>query len=121
MTAKAKPAAGGDRTAGRYETTQPPNYGTTSAPKRGLDRSRLPAASDYYQTIFGELRPNGEGWAVVRCCFHEESRPSLSIHSGRGAYNCFACGAKGGDLIDFAMRREGLDFKAACKALGAWR
>jgi len=121
MRAHKKPAAGGNRQAGGYGTIQQRNYPTSATRKRGLDRSRLPVPMDYYRAIFGELKPNGEGWALVRCSFHEDNRPSLSVHNGRGAFTCFACGVKGGDLIAFVMLRDGLDFKAACKALGAWR
>jgi len=121
MAANKKAAPGSQPGTAQNSTFHNSNYRTRHAPKRGLDRTRLPAAPDYYRSIFGELRPNGEGWAQVRCCFHEDNRPSLSVHTGRGAFTCFACGAKGGDLIDFVMRRDGLDFKGACKSLGAWR
>jgi hypothetical protein len=32
----------------------------------------------------------------VRCVFHHDQRPSLSIDIDRGLFNCFACVAKGG-------------------------
>lgn len=89
--------------------------------KRGLDRDRLPAVVDYYQPIFGELSFNASGWAQVRCAFHDDRHASLSIHQGRGAFRCFACGARGGDVIAFEMLRSGTDFKDAVRALGAWR
>ena len=38
----------------------------------------------------------------------------------RGAFKCMTCGAKGGDLLAFHMRRHGLSFIDAAKALGAW-
>jgi hypothetical protein len=89
--------------------------------KRGFDRNRLPMIADYYQPIFGDLRFNASGWTQVRCVFHEDGNASLSIHRERGAFRCFACGARGGDVLAFEMLRSGADFKSAARALGAWR
>jgi CHC2 zinc finger len=89
--------------------------------KRGFDRYRMPAVADYYEPIFGELRFNASGWAQVRCAFHEDGHASLSLHRERGAFRCFACGARGGDVLAFEMLRSGADFKNAARALGAWR
>jgi DNA primase len=61
------------------------------------------------------------GWAQVRCIFHEDRHASLSIHRQRGAFRCFACGAHGGDIIEFEMLRSNADFKSAARVLGAWR
>ena len=89
--------------------------------KRGFDRNRLPSVADYYQPIFGDLRFNASGWAQVRCTFHEDGHASLSIHCERGAFRCFTCGARGGDMLAFEMLRSGADFKSAARVLGAWR
>ena len=89
--------------------------------KCGFDRNRLPAVADYHQPIFGELRFNASGWAQVRCVFHEDGHASLSIHRECGAFRCFACGARGGNVLAFEMLRSGADFKSAARALGAWR
>jgi len=88
---------------------------------RKLDRSLLPQPADHYARLFGPLRFNPAGWAQVRCVFHEDHRASLSLHREKGAYRCFGCDARGGDLLDFEMRRTGQDFKSTAKALGAWR
>jgi hypothetical protein len=88
--------------------------------KHGFDRTRLPTVADY-QAIFGDLRFNASGWAQVHCVFHEDGHASLSIHRERGAFRCFACDARGGDMLAFEMLRSGADFKSAARALGAWR
>ena len=49
-----------------------------------------------------------------------DKHPSLSINFDTGGFFCHACGARGGDLLAFHMRRHGLDFKAAARELGAW-
>ena len=97
------------------------NIPRQSMRKRGFDRNRLPSAPDYYQPILGDLQFNASGWAQVRCVFHEDGHASLSIHRERGAFRCFACGARGGDVLAFEMLRSGADFKSAARALGAWR
>jgi hypothetical protein len=89
--------------------------------KRGFDRNRLPAVADYYRQVFGDLRFNASGWAQVRCVFHEDEHASLSIHRERGAFRCFACNARGGDMLAFEMLRSGAGFESAARALGAWR
>jgi hypothetical protein len=97
------------------------NIPRQSMRKRGFDRNRLPQVADYYQPVFGGLRFNASGWTQVRCVFHEDGHASLSIHRERGAFRCFACGARGGDVLAFEMLRSGADFKSAARALGAWR
>ena len=97
------------------------NIQRQSVRKRGFDRNRMPPVADYYKRIFGELRFNTSGWAQVRCVFHEDGHASLSIHCERAAFRCFACNARGGDMLAFEMRRSGADFKGAARALGAWR
>ncbi len=87
--------------------------------RRGFDRERLPEALGYYTRELGALKGCGP-WRQALCCFHEERTPSLSVNVESGHFRCFACDAKG-DLLAFHMRRHGLDFKSACKALGAWR
>nr|MBA3731709.1 hypothetical protein [Gammaproteobacteria bacterium] len=65
------------------------------------------------------LRIHGD-WAAANCPFHEDTNPSLSVNLVRGGFICHACGAKGGDVLDFHRRLHGMDFVAAAKDLGAW-
>lgn len=37
-------------------------------------------------------RPSG----LVRCIFHEDPAPSLSVDLNAGVFNCFGCGVQGG-------------------------
>ncbi len=86
-----------------------------------FQRELLPPAGDFYRRAFRRLsRPNRSGWAVALCPFHRDRHPSLSVNVRSGAFNCFSCGAHGGDVIDFVMQRDGLNFKSAAIALGAW-
>jgi hypothetical protein len=89
--------------------------------RRGFDPERVPTGDEYFSGIFGPVRFNRNGWALVRCCFHGPDRhPSLSIHCD-GGFKCHACGIKGGSVIDFEMLRSQTDFKTAARDLGAWR
>lgn len=56
----------------------------------------------FYTQYLPEIAFTAEGQSVkpVLCCFHEDSKPSLSIHLKKGFY-CQACGAKGTNPIDF--------------------
>ena len=65
-------------------------------------------------TKFGRL-----GWAKAGLCpFHADSRAgSFFINTESGAYCCFSCGAKGGDIIAFTRERYGLSFSEALHKL----
>jgi len=53
----------------------------------------------------------------ANCPFHEERTPSFVVFPHTGSWRCFgACGV-GGDLFDFAMRKENLDFREALEML----
>ena len=65
-------------------------------------------------------RTNSKGYFVLKCLFHNDSEPSLNLHSVKGYYNCFSCGAKG-SLTNFYMRVTGKNYADAIKELLAWR
>jgi hypothetical protein len=52
----------------------------------------------------------------ARCLWHEEENPSLHHHKQMNRVKCFSCGA-GGSSIDVVMKRDGIGFKAAVRAL----
>lgn len=49
----------------------------------------------------------GRSAGRVRCIFHEERTPSLSVDLARGLFHCFGCGAQGG--VRAFLRRVGED------------
>lgn len=55
----------------------------------------------------------------IRCPFHGEKTGSLKLYSGKGGWHCFGCGL-GGDIIDFAMKYEDIDFTTAVQHVGAY-
>ena len=84
-----------------------------------FDRDLLPDAVTFYYSQGMELYGSGK-WQKTLCPFHDDHHPSLSINTKNGAFCCFSCQAKGGDIVSFLMQRDGLDFISAVKALGAW-
>lgn len=50
------------------------------------------------------------------CPFHREDTPSFFISADKQLYHCFGCGA-GGNIINFVMNIENLDFIDAVKLL----
>ena len=64
------------------------------------------------------LKPAGRGQLKGLCPFHNEKTPSFHVHQDRsGFYYCFGCQAKG-DLFDFVMQTQGVDFFEALQTLG---
>lgn len=63
---------------------------------------------DYYQNEFPEKRLNPEKeWAKVRCCFHDDKKPSLTLNLRSGRFRCFGCGLSGNSILDFHFVRHG--------------
>jgi len=57
------------------------------------------------------------GNSLKACCpFHKEKTPSFHVNAARQSFHCFGCGA-GGDVFNFIMRHENLDFMQAAKRL----
>lgn len=77
-----------------------------------LDRLGPSSISAAVLDLFPEYTPVGREQALVRCCYHAEQTPSLSVQLSTGLHNCKACGAKG-DLFDLVMQVRGCDFKGA--------
>lgn len=62
------------------------------------------------------LRPAGSGRLKGLCPFHEEKTPSFSVNPSANLYKCFGCGV-GGDIFDFVMRLDNLQFGEAVEHL----
>ena len=64
-----------------------------------------------------DLKRNGPRW-VAPCPFHQETKPSFSVHEEQGLFYCFGCHASG-DIFDFYGRINGLDFRDTLEQLAA--
>ena len=82
-------------------------------------RERMPDPATYYAQRVAKLgKPNGNGYAVGLCPFHDDHSPSFGVKltSSRGHWCCYSgCGK--GDMVEFHQRLTGLDFQAAVRDL----
>jgi len=68
-----------------------------------------------YVSQYVKLRKNGRDYTGL-CPFHKEKSPSFHVNQEKQLFHCFGCGA-GGNLVQFVMRSEGLDFLEALKLM----
>jgi DNA primase len=74
-------------------------------------------ANDIVDVIQGYVPLSKRGsqfW--VNCPFHDEKTPSFTVSPQRQTYKCFGCGVFG-NVIDFVMAFEKLDFREALEKL----
>lgn len=62
------------------------------------------------------LRKAGGARFKGLCPFHSEKTPSFNVSTDKGYYKCFGCG-KAGDIINFVMETEGLQFTESVEAI----
>jgi hypothetical protein len=102
-----------------YQQAYDALYGCISGRTGRFRRNLLPDPSTYYAQCLNILVRRGD-WASGCCPFHQDQRPSLSVNLKHGGFKCHACGASGGDVLDFYRRLTGMGFIEPAKALGAW-
>ena len=76
--------------------------------------------ADYYQYELSDMPRTDKGnWQDGGLCvFHNDRHTgSFRVNLDTGAFCCFSCGAKGGDIVAFTMQRDGLAFPDALKQL----
>jgi DNA primase len=78
---------------------------------------RIKEATDLVALIesYLPLRPRGSV-LVALCPFHQEKSPSFTVSRDKQFYRCYGCG-KFGDVFDWMMERDGLDFREAMTVL----
>lgn len=64
------------------------------------------------------LSDKGGGEWIGLCPFHKDTKPSLSVSSTKGVFNCFGCGASG-DVITFIEKIKGISFQEALAKLAS--
>ena len=68
-----------------------------------------------YVSGYVRLKKMGNDYSGL-CPFHKEKTPSFHVSRDKQLFHCFGCGASG-NLAQFVMRVEGLDFLEALKLL----
>jgi DNA primase len=75
------------------------------------ERARIvEVISDYVS-----LKKSGKNYLGL-CPFHSERTPSFTVNEEKGIFHCFGCGA-GGNIFNFLMRANHLNFPEAVKEL----
>jgi len=79
---------------------------------------KVRAAADMVEIVSAQtdLKRAGGGRYMGLCPFHEERSPSFSVNATDKLYHCFGCGV-GGDLFEFVMSTQNLDFPDAVESL----
>ena len=87
-------------------------------------KGAVPPLAFYRAELPGTPAPKRDhGWVSGGLCpFHDDAhKGNFRVNTSTGAFCCFACGAKGGDVITFTQLRHGLSFPDALKAIAdAW-
>lgn len=91
--------------------------GSAVADRLVFKRELLPDAIEFFAQRGIALQGQGT-WRTAGCEFHGGG-DSMRVNVRTGGWVCMACGAKGGDVLAYAMRADALDFMAAARALGA--
>ncbi len=77
-------------------------------------KTRLDIVTEIEQ--YTNLRKSGNNRYLGRCPLHEDNHPSMTVYADKQSWHCFQCG-RGGDIIDFIMAVEGVDFRRATSML----
>ncbi|OQW96274.1 MAG: hypothetical protein BWK77_05555 [Verrucomicrobia bacterium A1] len=63
-----------------------------------------------------ELKKHGSRDLIGKCPFHQDENPSFVVTPTKNLFHCLGCDAAG-SVIDFVMKLDGLDFRAAVDKL----
>lgn len=70
---------------------------------------------DLLSSYLPQMRRQGANF-VTHCPWHDDRRPSFQINPVRQTWACWVCDLRG-DVFDFVMKREGVDFGGALQIL----
>ena len=82
-------------------------------------KAYIPPADFYRAELPAMPVPRGSGWREGGLCpVHADKHAgSFRVNLETGAFVCFACGTKGGDIVAFIQQRDGLSFPDATRKL----
>lgn len=81
------------------------------------DREEIRSRVDIVDLVRREipLKQTGKHWTGL-CPFHADKNPSFNVSSESGRFRCWSCQATG-DIFDWVMRRQNVDFSEAIQIL----
>ena len=80
-------------------------------------KERVRDAVDIVDVVGSYISLRRGGKAMVGLCpWHDDARPSLQVNPERQTYRCWVCNI-GGDVFNFLMRMEKLEFREALEQL----
>jgi hypothetical protein len=85
-----------------------------------FNRDHLPDPVRYFEDRGHTLHGKTGKRFRTNCTIHGGAGPNLSVIRETGAFFCFTCNAKGGDVLAYHQQANDLEFIDAAKALGAW-
>jgi DNA primase len=88
---------------------------------RTLDRHSLPTPTQYLARAGLRIGKRSGRWITLHCPAHKsgaEANPSMSVNIDDGHFRCFACGAKGGDVVALHRLITGMGFREAVADIG---
>ena len=84
----------------------------------GEYKSQVIAATDIVQLVGASVKLTRKGRDFWGCCpFHSEKTASFKVSPEKQFFYCFGCKEKG-NVIDFVMKRDRIEFLDALRALG---
>ena len=89
-------------------------------PRPDAIKASIDPAAFYRREIEGApaFKARRDDWTQnFPCPFHKDETGSFGVNLTTGGFRCFGCAAQGGSVLDFVMRRDGLDLTQARAAL----
>ncbi len=80
-------------------------------------KDRVKQATNIVDLVSSKINLRRQGANYVgRCPWHDDKKPSFSVNPVRQRYSCYPCDLHG-DVFDFTMKMESVDFRGALEIL----
>lgn len=80
-------------------------------------KDQVKQATDVVDLIGSEMNLRRQGSIYVgHCPWHDDQKPSFQVNPNKQNWVCYPCDVRG-DVFDFIMKREGVDFREALEIL----
>ncbi len=80
-------------------------------------KDQVKQATDVVDLIGSEMNLRRQGSMFVgHCPWHDDKKPSFQVNPVKQSWVCYPCDVRG-DVFDYVMKREGVDFRQALEIL----